>query len=80
MKELERKTYLSNMTTNNNSKGENNVSSRTYALDDKLQYGEYNIPANIPRFERSQPMIENFETEKSKMGKRVSEQFHGKYN
>jgi len=79
MKELERKTYLSNMTTNNNKKGENNVSSRTYALDDKLQYGEYNIPANIPTFERSQPMIENFETEKSKMGKRVLEQFHGKY-
>ena len=80
MKELERKSYLSNMSTNNNKKGENNVSSRTYALEDKLQYGEYNIPANIPTFERSQPMIQNFESEKSKMGKRVSEQFHGKYN
>ena len=79
MKELDRKAYLSNMSTNNNKKGENNVSSRNYVLDDKLQYGEYNIPANIPTFERNQQMIKNFETEKSKMGKRVSEQFHGKY-
>ena len=79
MKELERKSYLTNMATNNNKKGENNVSSRNYILEDKLQYGEYNIPANIPVFERTQQMMENFETEKSKMGKRVSEQFHGKY-
>ena len=79
MKELERKAYLTNMVTNNNKKGENNISSRTYTLDDKLQYGEYNIPANIPVFERTQPMMQNFESEKSKMGKRVSEQFHGKY-
>ena len=79
MKELERKSYLTNMATNNNKKGENNVSSRNYVLEDKLQYGEYNIPANIPVFERTQQMMENFESEKSKMGKRVSEQFHGKY-
>ena len=80
MKELDRKTYLSNMSTNNNKKGENNVSSRAYNLEDKLQYGEYNIPANIPTFERTQPMVEKkYESEKSKMGKRVSEQFHGKY-
>jgi len=79
MKELERKAYLTNMATNNNKKGENNISSRTYALEDKLQYGQYNTPANIPVFERTQPMMQNFESEKSKMGKRVSEQFHGKY-
>ena len=79
MKELERKTYLTNMATNNNKKGEYNVSSRNYNLEDKLQYGEYNIPANIPVFERTQQMMKNFETEKSKMGRRVSEQFHGKY-
>jgi hypothetical protein len=80
MKELERKSYLTNMATNNNKKGENNISSRSYVLEDKLQYGEYNIPANnIPVFERTQQMMENFESEKSKMGKRVSEQFHGKY-
>ena len=79
MKELERKAYLTNMATNNNKQGENNISSRQYVLEDKLQYGEYNIPANIPVFERTQPMMQNFESEKSKMGKRVSEQFHGKY-
>jgi hypothetical protein len=79
MKELERKSYLTNMATNNNKKGENNVSSRKYVLEDKLQYGEYNSPANIPVFERTQQMMTNFESEKSKMGKRVSEQFHGKY-
>ena len=79
MKELERKAYLTNMATNNNKKGENNISSRQYVLEDKLQYGEYNIPANIPVFERTQQMMQNFESEKSKMGKRVSEQFHGKY-
>jgi len=79
MKELERKAYLTNMATNNNKQGENNISSRQYILEDKLQYGEYNIPGNIPVFERTQPMMQNFESEKSKMGKRVSEQFHGKY-
>ena len=79
MKELERKAYLTNMATNNNKQGENNISSRQYVLEDKLQYGQYNTPANIPVFERTQPMMQNIESEKSKMGKRVSEQFHGKY-
>lgn len=79
MKELERKSYISNMTTNNNKNGENNISSRNYILDDKLQYGEFTSPATIPTFERHQQMNTNFETDKSKMGKLVSAQFHGKY-
>lgn len=79
MKELDRKSYVTNMITNNNKQGENNVSSRKYMLEDKLQFGEYNVPANIPTFERNQRVNENFESEKSKMGKLVSKQFHGKY-
>ena len=69
IKELDRKSYLANMSTNNNKRGENNTSSRMYRLDDKLQLGEYNIPASIPSIERMQAVNENFETEKSKMGK-----------
>ena len=79
IKELDRKSYVSNMETNNNKQGENNISSRKYILDDKLQLGEYNIPGNIPTFDRVQMIKENYESEKSKMGKMVSQQFHGKY-
>jgi hypothetical protein len=79
IKELDRKSYVSNMETNNNKQGENNVSSRNYVLDDKLQLGEYNIPGNIPTFDRMQMVRENYESEKSKMGKIVSQQFHEKY-
>lgn len=80
MKELDRKSYLSNMSTNNNGNGENNITNRDYILDDKLQYGEFMSPGNIPTFERNQDINMNFESEKSKMGKLVSAQFHGKYN
>ncbi len=76
IKELDRKSYVSNMETNNNKQGEYNVSSRNYVLDDKLQLGEYNIPGNIPTFDRMQMVRENYESEKSKMGKIVSQQFH----
>jgi hypothetical protein len=79
IKELDRKSYVSNMETNNNKQGENNISSRKYNLEDKLQLGEYNIPGNIPTFDRMQMVKENYESDKSKMGKIVSQQFHGKY-
>ena len=80
IKELDRKSYLSNMSTNHSAKGENNVTNKEYVLDDKLQYGEFMSPANIPTFERTQNTNIQLESEKSKMGKLVSAQFHGKYN
>ena len=79
-RDLERKAYLSNMSTNSNNKGEYNVSSRHYNLEDKLQLGEFQMKPSIPTFDRMQTINENFETEKSKMGKMVMEQFKDRYN
>jgi hypothetical protein len=79
-RDLERKAYLSNMSTNSNDKGEYNVSSRHYNLEDKLQLGEFEMKPSIPTFDRMQTINENFETEKSKMGKMVMEQFKDRYN
>lgn len=79
-KELERKAYLSNMTTNSNDKGEYNISSRQYNLDDKLQLGEFQMKPTIPSLDRMLTINENFETEKSKMGKMVMQQFQNRYN
>ena len=79
-RDLERKAYLSKMSTNSNNKGEYNISSRHYNLEDKLQLGEFEMKPSIPTFDRMQTINENFETEKSKMGKMVMEQFKDRYN
>lgn len=79
-KELERKAYLSNMTTNSNDKGEYNISSRQYNLEDKLQLGEFQMKPTIPSLDRMVTINENFETDKSKMGKMVMQQFQNRYN
>lgn len=80
MREYERKMYLSQMSTNNSDRGEYNISSRDYVLDDMLQLGEYNVPGTIPMMDRMQEVNEDFETSKSKMGKVVMEQFQSRYN
>ena len=79
MRELERNIPSYNIEINPTSKGENIISSRNYRLSDKLSFGEYNIPAQIPTMNRIQQLIDPVETEKSKMGKNISKQFEGRY-
>jgi hypothetical protein len=79
MKELERNTPLTNVYNNKSAIGNSNVSSRDIKLNEKLQYGEYNGRSQIPNLNRIQQLKEPFETEKSKMGKIVMEQFKGRY-
>ena len=80
IKEYERKAILSNPSTNINGSGENNVSSRNYFLEEKIQGGEYNIPAQIPTTQRLHEINQDYETDKSKMSKLVMEQFQFRYN
>ena len=81
IRELEKKTILENMSTNNNKKGEgNNLSSRDYFLEDRLKFGEYNIPGNIPSNLRIKEINTNFECDKSKMSKNVMKQFSERYS
>lgn len=80
VRELEKKTILQNMSTNINKKGENNISSTDYFLQDTLKYGEYNVPANIPSNSRIQEIDDNFESQKSKMSKNVMKQFSERYS
>ena len=79
MKELERNTPLTNVYNNKSAIGNNNISSRDVHLNQKLQLGEYNVPGQIPNLNRIQQLKEPFQTEKSKMGKIVMEQFQGRY-
>jgi len=79
MKELERNTPLTNVYNNKRVLGDSNVSSRDVHLNQKLQLGEYNIPGQIPNLNRIQQLKQPYETEKSKMGKIVMEQFKGRY-
>lgn len=52
MKEYERKTVLTNMTTNNSQTGDINKTSREYHLEDKLQPGEFTNNGFVPTVER----------------------------
>ena len=79
MRELERNTPLTNVYNNKSGIGNSNVSSRDIKLNEKLQFGEYNGRSQIPNLNRIQQLKEPFETEKSKMGKIVMEQFKGIY-
>ena len=79
MRELERNTPLTNVYNNKSGIGNSNVSSRDIKLNEKLQFGEYNGRSQIPNLNRIQQLKEPFETEKSKMGKIVMEQFKGRY-
>jgi hypothetical protein len=80
MKPMERNVPSYNIQINSKSMGDNIVSSRDYRLNDKLQYGEYNIPGQVPTMNRIQEMIQPYDNEKSKLGKNISRQFEGRYN
>ena len=59
---------------NKGGNGESNVSSRQFQLADKIQPGGYQIPGNIPNQNRTSNVKENFQTDKSRMDKKVIDQ------
>jgi len=59
---------------NKGGQGESNKSSRNFQLADKIQPGGYHIPGQIPIQGRANLVKENFETEKSRMGRQVINQ------
>ena len=80
--ELQRNTPLTNISINPGDvkRGENDISSRDYRLNPKINPGGYSIPTQIPMQERMQNVRNNIETDKSRMGKLVSAQFEGRYS
>ena len=54
--------------------GESNTSSRSFQLADKLQPGSYHIRGQIPNQQRITNVKENFQSDKSVMGKKVMDQ------
>jgi hypothetical protein len=69
MKEYERKSILSHMSTNDSMMGDTSKSSRDYHLDDKLQPGEFNNPGFVPQVDRMYNTSYNMNTNKSKIAK-----------
>ena len=54
--------------------GESNISSRQFQLADKIQPGGFHIPGQIPNQNRMSTIKENFDTDKSRMDKKVIDQ------
>ena len=65
VRELERKAVLSQFSSNQTRRGENNVSSRKYNLEEKIQSGGFENGGFIPVFDRTQEQHpkEKFESE-----------------
>ena len=79
IKELERNTPLTNFTVNPGMRNEfNHNNSRDYNLGYSIKRGEFNIPAQIPTLDRMQ-QIGNIDSEKSRRGKMMMQQFEGRY-
>ena len=80
IKEYERKAVLSKMEVNNSRRGEDNITSREYQLDERLQPGSFEPKAQIPNFNRGNQINAEFESDKSRMSKNVMKQFSDRYN
>jgi len=65
---------VKNVYLNKAGQGESNVSSRNYHLADKIQPGGYQIPGQVPNQNRASNVKENFESDKSKMNKKIIDQ------
>lgn len=76
MIDLERNTPLTYMTANPTKIGDTNKSSREFNLLQKPQYGGFEGKAQVPMLNRNQQIPENYESEKSKMNKKVEEMFN----
>ena len=75
MIDLERNTPLTNMHINPTKIGETNMSSRKFNLAEKPQYGSFDGRGQMPTLNRVQQIPEMYESEKSKMNKKVEEMF-----
>lgn len=76
MIDLERNTPLTNMTINQARIGDTNKTSREYYLHEKPQYGSFDGRAQMPMLNRNQQIPENFESDKSKMNRKIEEMFN----
>jgi hypothetical protein len=75
MKEYERKAVLGDFYTNDSKKGEHNISSTTFNLDDKMQLGEYDGRGTIPVVDRLQGMNYKIKSEKANLLKNTHETY-----
>jgi hypothetical protein len=80
VRELERKAVATNFFSNENKKGETNISSRDYYLEERTQRGGFENHGSIPTFERKQKEMKPYESEKSIMSKNVMNQFNERYS
>jgi hypothetical protein len=80
MKEYERKAVLGELQTNNSKKGNENISSTTVTLDDKMQIGEYDGRGTIPVVDRLQGMNFNIRSEKANLMKSTHETYKERIN
>jgi len=76
MIDLERNTPLTNMSINHAGIGDTNKTSREYYLHEKPQYGGFDGRAQMPMLNRNQQIPENFESDKSKMNRKIEEMFN----
>ena len=79
IKEYERNIPLTNLYVNSSKKGDSNMSSRDYKLNQKISAGGFEVPIRKPSQNRIQSLYEPFQTEKSRMVRSVMQQFEGRY-
>ena len=75
MIELEKNTPLTQYSVNPGKQGENNISARQYQLNEKINYGGFEGKGTKPTIERSMN-IHEYESDKSKMNKKVESMFN----
>lgn len=69
MKDYERKSVLSHMTTNDSKTGDTSKSSRDYRLENKIQPGEFNNAGFVPQVDRMYNTKYNMNNDKMKIAK-----------
>lgn len=78
--ELSRNTPMTSFTSNTNAKGNSDNSSRDVRLNPKINPGGYDIPSQIPSFERTNVIHNYSENEKSRMNRIVSDSMQSRYS
>jgi hypothetical protein len=78
MKEYNRKTVLMNQSTNISSKGDENVGSTVYNLEEKIQPGEFSIRPSIPVVDRLQGQNLRKKSDKENISKIAFESLQNK--
>jgi hypothetical protein len=76
MIDLERNTPLTTMSVNPGKMGDINKSSRFFNLSEKPQYGSFEGRGQMPTMNRVQEIPQNYESDKSKMNKKIEEMFN----